>query len=524
MTGICITIYNRPDYLLQCLESLSKADLSDCKVLLVDDSSMDDRVKEILRKQDYPVFTMNKRSMVYGALLEGFKHLQDCDTLMVLDSDAIVKPDFVSKTLQLLSKFPTQIVTGFNCVTKDKDGKERHRVIDQGEGWNRKHSIGGIHMAFSRETYLSKVKPELEKCVKKRGQWDMNLCKVMGGAYSTVPSVIQHIGFVSSMGHYHDRPDIAEDFGEVEHVQVNNQGNGKLALIQQFAGIGDVIFCAKLITDICRGYKVVWAVHPDYVEGLNRAYPMFTFIDYTKFHIDYNNRQDIETNGVRMIPLRFTDQLLRVPFRQCMRSKYDFYKTDWTKWREVQPIRNKEKERELMELVGAKGSYTLINTKFRTGMTGGVKIPCEGIEMRQTPGFSLFDWMGVIENATDIHTVSTSIIYLMELVELKCVPHIYIRVPDEKNHDNYNYIMTRHKYNFMENKIPTSGNVVVKVLEKYHDIQLQKNMHPGNEFVCSLERAQHLEKRNRVAILGAADTEYSPPTKAIQTDIKKVRY
>jgi hypothetical protein len=54
-------------------------------------------------------------------------------------------------------------------------------------------------------------------------------------------------------------------------------------------------------------------------------------------------------------------------------------------------------------------------------------------------GYSLFDWAAVMEQAVEIHTVSTSIIYLLELLHLRA--HIYIRRPDERSHSYYDYLL-----------------------------------------------------------------------------------
>lgn len=529
--GICMTVYNRPDYLIQTVDSLEDAMIGQT-VVVVDDCSTDDRTIGLLSKLRYRVIKTHTRSNVYGALKLGISKLieLDCTHIIILDSDAIVKPNFIEKLTELQNKFPNQIVTGFNCTTKDKDGKERHRIIDAGEGWNKKHSIGGINMMFSVETYKKYVLPELDNCIRlKKGQWDMNVCKRIGGAYSTVPSVVQHIGFYSSMGHMHDYPDVADDF---DHEPVKNatelqkpQHKEKVAIIQQFMGIGDVIFCAELVKRIMhQGYKILWPVLPEYIEGCNRAYPFFTFIDYNLVKIDYNNREDIERNGVRLIPLRFTDQLQRVPFRDCMRSKYDHFGKDWTEWRKTQPFRNYDREYALAELVGAKGDYTLVNTKFRSNQSGSITLPpIDGnvIEMRNVPGYSLFDWMTVIENAKQIHTVSTSIIYLMELVNLQCEPHIYIRRPDENSHQNYDYIMTRNKYQFMDNSVPTTGKAQVKALVTFRDLKRNVQVRHGEVWTVDIDRANYLVSANKVTIVGY---EPEPMKKAEVSHTPKMRY
>jgi hypothetical protein len=51
-------------------------------------------------------------------------------------------------------------------------------------------------------------------------------------------------------------------------------------------------------------------------------------------------------------------------------------------------------------------------------------------------GFTLFDWSKIIENASEIHTVSTSNLFLLETLTLKADKiNIYPRKPRENNLD-----------------------------------------------------------------------------------------
>ena len=269
------------------------------------------------------------------------------------------------------------------------------------------------------------------------------------------------------------------------------------ALVQQHGGLGDIIFAAKLIDDIRNeGYEILWPVLPQFLEGCQRAYPYFKFHDWTKVKMDYNNKLvDTVIGTYRHIPIRWSYEILKVHFRNCMRSKYDLYNKDWTKWRELMFIRDKKKEDELRKIVGAEGKYTLINDRFKSSQIGKVNIGVKGIIMRDVPGYSLFDWTGIIEDASEIHTVSTSICYIMELVDLNCVPNIYLRKPDECNHDNYDYLMTRHKYKFM------GAETKVEVVCEYQDVMLREKLRVGQRFIVDDERANWLVYKGKVKII-----------------------
>jgi hypothetical protein len=137
-----------------------------------------------------------------------------------------------------------------------------------------------------------------------------------------------------------------------------------------------------------------------------------------------------------------------------MRSKYDMYGVDWRDWNKYNNYqRDMNREKRLFESLGlTEGEpFTLINRTFRTDLSKRADIRVSNglkqVEMRYIEGYSLFDWSYTIQQATEIHTVSTSIIYLLEMLELKA-KHIgiYIRRPDETSHEYYDYILRSHDY------------------------------------------------------------------------------
>ena len=220
-------------------------------------------------------------------------------------------------------------------------------------------------------------------------------------------------------------------------------------------GLGDIIYCQTLANDwLKQGHKVVWGVKDVFVEGLQRAYPNITFVDWKTLPIDYNRQDEHDCGIYRVIPLRWNVEILGVPYSQCMSSKYSLFGEDWTRWREhAMWQRTPEKESELLQLLGiAPGDkYNLISDTYGSDMK--LKVPItvnnnyKNVYLKHIPGFSLFDWAPVFEYATTIHVVSSSNIYLMEMLDLKAEEvKLYLRRPIESNHDNYSYILQRHNY------------------------------------------------------------------------------
>lgn len=226
--GLLICSYNRPEYLKQCLESVSKADLSQIsEVWIVDDASTDPETKRLIDNFDLPgvelikVFSKGNRT-IKGSLLFGLDFMfATCEVVTNLDGDAIVTRDAFNRLLKLREKFPGHIITGFNCTTKNRNGSIRHKVLEQGDGWNKKYSVGGINMMFSSTEYNSLVRPALLKSLKEGLNWDHQSCIISNSVYGKPivvlePSCVQHIGINSSMGHSAggEPPDVADDFVE----------------------------------------------------------------------------------------------------------------------------------------------------------------------------------------------------------------------------------------------------------------------------------------------------------------------
>ncbi len=216
--------------------------------------------------------------------------------------------------------------------------------------------------------------------------------------------------------------------------------------------LGDAIWAQQLIKELSNGKPIVWGTEAQFVEGLQRAYPDVFWIDVKALNPDYQHfLLDIIIGGVRVIPIGHSNTIMKVPYSQVMRAKYDMYGLDWQTWRNTMYKRDVARETKLYKLLGIEGEYNLINTRFRSNESGVVPVIVDNglpnIIMDNYEGFSLFDWSYVIENATNIHTVGSSINYILELLDLKAKEiHLYKREPDEKDFKNYDYILQKHEY------------------------------------------------------------------------------
>lgn len=228
--------------------------------------------------------------------------------------------------------------------------------------------------------------------------------------------------------------------------------NTKTLIISQPQGLGDILFAMTIIDDwIKEGHTIIWPVHYGYI-NLVKHFPNVQFIEKHLVNVNHEIKAEQHKNGATVIPLRWAEKILNIPFKHVMRAKYDLYHKDWRRWREINIKRDTDAENRLYsEVLGlAEGEqYNLINSNFRTDTSGIAIIPevkngLRTIKLRTLEGYSLIDWMKVIENAEYIHTVSTSINYLIELYPIKAKEvHLYVRKPEEKDFTFIDYILTK---------------------------------------------------------------------------------
>ena len=214
-TGLLIPSFNRPEYLEQCLDSLSKVEpLADLTVILLDDGSTNHLTHELIQNfklnwAKVDKLFLRKNQGIKHSLRIGFNYLfsSDCDICINLDSDAIVKPQFLKVLKDLKTRFPDSIVSGFNTLTTDpRTKKVRHPIAVQNEDHCIKQSIGGINMVLNRANYTEWVLPSLIA----PGHWDWNVCRKTMKFIVSTPSIVQHIGIEKGINL--NNPDTAFDF------------------------------------------------------------------------------------------------------------------------------------------------------------------------------------------------------------------------------------------------------------------------------------------------------------------------
>lgn len=206
--GIVVPLFGRYEYTKIFLESLEKANLQNCILILVDESLTKDLNEDkIITNKLIKNFNINNTPIIkifkknHGnmndSILLGLDILGNvCDFLMTIDSDTLQKENFIEKTLETFVKVENKfnnkniIISGFNANS--------HKIEKEHDDFYTKKTIGGCHLCFKSELYFNK----LRYCLHSH-KWDSNIYNIINknnGIIAVVkPSVIEHIGKLSSV-------------------------------------------------------------------------------------------------------------------------------------------------------------------------------------------------------------------------------------------------------------------------------------------------------------------------------------
>jgi len=231
-------------------------------------------------------------------------------------------------------------------------------------------------------------------------------------------------------------------------------------VFNQFQGLGDILFCEPIAKQLWENGKneIFWPINREFI-WLKEYFPYINFFDMNYFVFDYNSTHlGIIKNDIFSIPLRFSNHIVRNlklnDFSQnyyCMLDKYRLLNLPLDLWKTMNWKKNYIKENELFEKLIKKEKYILVNSSFSGGEVDIIPNNPQNyqiVNMRKENGYTLLDWAKIIENATEIHTVATSNLFLIETLPIKAEKvFIYLRKP-EKDFDgisefvNKNFILT----------------------------------------------------------------------------------
>lgn len=209
MVSLILTTYNRPAYLSECLTSLQAVQFpQDSLLIIVDDASQDLETLRLINEFELPNATIVKHFKKFNkgikdSLQIGFSLAwhYGSDIAINLDGDAIVKPNFITELLRLHNNNKAHIISGFNC------DNPKNPVISSGSTHVIRKHCNGINMLVTKELYDKYIR------LNTSGNWDFDSTPD-NGVIIAKPSLVQHIGVNSSMGHVGG--DVACDYYDLE--------------------------------------------------------------------------------------------------------------------------------------------------------------------------------------------------------------------------------------------------------------------------------------------------------------------
>lgn len=181
-------------------------------------------------------------------------------------------------------------------------------------------------------------------------------------------------------------------------------------LINQPAGLGDILFLQKAAAELSKNYNIVWPVLPqlEYLKDYLVSYD----IQWVRHgaHVSYD----------KLVNFATADRIIPGPI---MAGKYKLIGLDHSGWQSFLKVkRNFDREQKLFDSLNISGDFALINQIYGTPPNVACKdVPKSSlpmVNMSIIDGFTLFDWCGVIEAAKEIISVDTSINYLVDTLSI----------------------------------------------------------------------------------------------------------
>lgn len=224
-------------------------------------------------------------------------------------------------------------------------------------------------------------------------------------------------------------------------------------VFNQTWGLGDIMYIERIYRyfhDL--GLGVIAPVQDQYL-WIGEHIPYVDFrmasqfqMDYERFDFGIHFSEGVAHADTLYMPTRFSDQIYRdlrphdpSASRYWMTDKYRVLGLDPSDWLGIELRRVPEREQELKRLVlsNIDGDYDFCNLNYHN--LNNLRIDPSSIrssglpmvEMAKVDGFTMVDWCGIIEGAKSVHTVSTSVLYMVQAIyDPGKDYHIYPRPPE----------------------------------------------------------------------------------------------
>ena len=130
--GVVVPVYNRPQLVLQSLDTVSHQTMRPPRLVIVDDGSQDDtpvRVQQWLKTQPpgWAVLMRQSNQGISSARNHGAEQNADCDFLTFLDSDDLWPPDYLERMIPALASHPNAVAA--TCDRLEIDYRNNRRFL-----------------------------------------------------------------------------------------------------------------------------------------------------------------------------------------------------------------------------------------------------------------------------------------------------------------------------------------------------------------------------------------------------------
>ena len=234
----------------------------------------------------------------------------------------------------------------------------------------------------------------------------------------------------------------------------------KSALIKQPAGLGDIMFLQTLVKNL-NFTEIYWPVYDHYLDDCNNylSSDKITYISNSSLAL---REKPLECEAT--IDFDKSSLIYKSKQKSYMYSKYEMFGLDPKMWLiNFTYSRNNKKETELFDKVVKQKKYKLVNLGFgstpqssfssssRLDLIENFSNDDSVVFLEPVAGFSLFDWSKVIEEADELHTVETSLVYLAEYLQTTKKLFMYLKGSKESfltQFDGWEYINRIHNKNW----------------------------------------------------------------------------
>jgi hypothetical protein len=211
--------------------------------------------------------------------------------------------------------------------------------------------------------------------------------------------------------------------------------NKQTCIFKQFSGLGDILYCQKIRVhyETNLNYNVIWPVIPEY--------------SWISDYIEGNYPPPGDYGGDIVLDLQNANNQFKNS--KIMAAKYELAGIDREDWADYFTFKRKpDKEDDLFyNVLGLKDDeeYYLVSNNYGTppeykkydiNLGDDKKV----INLDFVDGFTLFDWSKVFENAVEIHTIDSSVNYIMEKLKLKAEGRLYIYSRRGTDYSQINYL------------------------------------------------------------------------------------